>query len=264
MGFSDYSTAAKFKEAVGGLVREVLDIERPRQAYGIVDSIDLGDRYDAENRKITVMVRYIGDPGGIPAEPVQVATGSVVPTAPGQTVIIDGPRNARRVVAVIGDSTTQRAPVPRFEMNPMSSYDPPSLTEDGVQLSGATFSTTTDNYSICSEDGVVDVGRYPGTWLFAISEGSVSSDVGIDSVDFDAWRPLVMMSFWNSQVSYRPREVDGQGFMTVNFQPVTMLFVAPNQKITIDCMAFGPGGKYNLDVVPPIVHGVRIDDYPFF
>ena len=95
MSWSNYATATKFKDPIHRLFLEFIERERPRQVAAQVVSWDLLAR--------EALVSFPQDPIDLRvAEPVKVKIAHLAPTAFGQTVIIDGPRAARRIVAVMG------------------------------------------------------------------------------------------------------------------------------------------------------------------
>jgi hypothetical protein len=99
MGFGDYSTAAKFKETIGGLVREFLELERPSERYGVV--VGVSSYLDDNGQRVpSVAVRYIDSAGDF--DVADVVQGGPIPAKIGQTVIIGGGRGSRRIVAALG------------------------------------------------------------------------------------------------------------------------------------------------------------------
>ncbi len=88
MAFSEFSTAARFRDLVRRIVRAELERVRPAYRHAVVQSVDLAAR--------RVTVRYPGE-----TEDVITPFGYAVPVA-GQTVRIDGLRGDRHVVDIVG------------------------------------------------------------------------------------------------------------------------------------------------------------------
>lgn len=83
--FGDLNLAAKTKEVISTIVRKEVDSLRPVPRYATVTSLD------------PVMVTYSGDP-----TPVPIKTGSIVPSAIGQIVRIEGAPGDRYISDVVG------------------------------------------------------------------------------------------------------------------------------------------------------------------
>lgn len=216
-GFGDYAVAAKFKEMVVGIVKEVLNDERPRQAYAIVDYFTIN-----ESGGIAVMVKYVES---IEAPSVMVALGSVVPTRVGQTVIIDGPRNLRRVVAVIGDAVTETGVIPFFDVTYIGGGSSPTLP-NGSGMYVPSFSSVDsglDTYGIINmATGTVDIRSLPGRWMVGMSveaypdSGGPTGDILLQARIVGVASPAASVrSFVSSGGVVLPR-LDTSGFANVS------------------------------------------------
>lgn len=88
MAFSEYKNAVKFLALVRRVCAQVIETERPRIKYGIVQSINYTTR--------TAMITYVGE-----VDPVKVPFGYIAPSAVGDKVRVDGPKNDRYIVDVL-------------------------------------------------------------------------------------------------------------------------------------------------------------------
>lgn len=100
----DYETGVQIRDIIKKLAVQVVDRERPRHQYAIVDSIDRPNR--------SCMVVYPGD-----TTPVKVSMGSIQPVAIGQTVRISGVRGDRFIDDVMG--LASGAPIGSITMWPI-------------------------------------------------------------------------------------------------------------------------------------------------
>lgn len=91
MGFEDFDSAARTRDVITAVCRQVIDQVRPRITYATVASID------RPNKK--VYVTFPGDSGSVPA-----SMNSLQPNAVGQVVRIEGEVGDRFVGDVIGPS----------------------------------------------------------------------------------------------------------------------------------------------------------------
>lgn len=90
MSFSGYDTALEMRRLIENVAAGVVNKLRPRPRYGAVQSID------DENAKCTVL--FVGD-----TEPVEVNTGSLVPSHIGQRVKVEGLGVDKCVTALYGN-----------------------------------------------------------------------------------------------------------------------------------------------------------------
>lgn len=91
MGMSDFAFSMQMRDTIAKLVATHVEKLRPKYRYGVVESID------AVANKCSVI--FNGETSS-----VIVNMGSIVPSAVGQTVRIDGLSNDRFVADVIGPS----------------------------------------------------------------------------------------------------------------------------------------------------------------
>lgn len=92
-GLGDLDSAMAMRDIVYALVQQALDQERPAPTYGTVQSIDLTNR--------NAMVVMNGD-----TVAVKVVFGSIVPSAVGQIVRLEGPSGARYIADIMGSNAT--------------------------------------------------------------------------------------------------------------------------------------------------------------
>lgn len=116
---SEYKNSVRFLKTIRRICAQVIETERPRIKYGIVESIDYTTR--------TAMVLYVGE-----VDSVKVPFGFIAPTSAGDKVRVDGPKNDRYIVDVLPgaeiDFTFVEAPPP--DPDPPTPGDPTEVPTD--------------------------------------------------------------------------------------------------------------------------------------
>jgi hypothetical protein len=111
MAMGDIGFSLDLRDTLKRMIREYVDLERPRPRYATVES------FDRAARKCAVV--YTGETGS-----VQVNMGSLQPSAVGQKVRIEGIGTDKYVADVIGEPYMAQLDVDRIRIRSTADVDP--------------------------------------------------------------------------------------------------------------------------------------------